>query len=162
MFQQTVGCFSPSFSSSTRFSNLARNVSTSIQGPLEVILYLPFGLGRWELLACKGELWVAELSAAFLSVLSQVQPSREVSEHLPSQRGCRQSSASHQDALSCSSCCRNTHGQVFLCCPPCAGPITPYTCPSQFLMPSVCVFRESLGHLVTKVGKDPSDHPVTR
>lgn len=72
MVQQTVGCFSPSLSSSTRFSNLARNVSTSIQGPLEVILYLPFGLGRWELLACKGELWVSELSAAFLSVLSQV------------------------------------------------------------------------------------------
>lgn len=98
MVQQTVGCFSPSLSSSTRFSNLARNVSTSIQGPLEVILYLPFGLGRWELLACKGELWVAELLAAFLSVLSQVRPSRGVSEHLPSQWGCRQSSASHHDA----------------------------------------------------------------
>lgn len=72
MVQQTVGCCIPSLSSSTRFRNLARNFSTSIQGPLEVILYLLFGLGIWELLACKRELWVAKLPATFLNVLSQV------------------------------------------------------------------------------------------
>jgi len=48
------------------------------------------------------------------------------------------------------------------CSPLCVGPFSLDTCPSEFLMPSVCIFRESLDHLVTKGGKDPSDHLATR
>lgn len=34
--------------------------------------------------------------------------------------------------------------------------------PSEFLMPCLCIFRESLDHLVTKGVKDLLDHLVTR
>lgn len=38
----------------------------------------------------------------------------------------------------------------------------PIPCMLLFLMSSVCVFRESLDHLVTRGGKDLLDHLETR